>query len=381
LSENNPQNGKIVVGHHYKFIDGLRGVAVLLVIWFHASELLYEALGYDAYGFDTYYRITILGQFGVDLFFLISGFLITAILIDTAYSERKFKNFYIRRSLRIFPLYYLFFAIFTFMILFSGQTMFDLKLLYYFFFIQNWSLLHEVNLYGLLNHTWSLAVEEQFYLIWPCLFWFMYKKSYKATFLMCITFVCLSWVLRWFLANLGYNKFAYTMTFSHMDGLILGGMIALLYKKWGLGISKYKYAYLVTFWIILIILLFLLFNYNTIFEAHIFAMGNALSFVSIIYCSLLLYLLSLNKEHWVIKILCTKSITTIGRISYGLYIFHVPICIILSHVIFYLGYTYLFGHIILFFFTLALSYFCAHSSYTYFEKPILKFKDKWAPLK
>ena len=100
--------GTLVVGHFYPALNGARGLAVILVLWFHTSTFGYETnpvIDSDIARF--YLFFSIIGKTGVDLFFVLSGFLITGILIDTAQNRNVFKSFYIRRALRIFPLYYL----------------------------------------------------------------------------------------------------------------------------------------------------------------------------------------------------------------------------------------------------------------------------------
>ena len=109
----------LIVGQHYPAIDGLRGVAVLLVLLFHSSYFATIDMDQSLSGLTyVYYLLTITGQTGVDLFFVLSGFLITGILIDTAQDKNVFRNFYIRRSLRIFPLYYA--VLFAFLIYLSS---------------------------------------------------------------------------------------------------------------------------------------------------------------------------------------------------------------------------------------------------------------------
>ncbi len=105
------ENNNLIVGRHYPALDGLRGIAVLMVLWFHASVFINAtSLGanLDATLIDKYYYvITFFGSTGVELFFIISGFLITGILMDTSDNPNVMNSFYIRRVLRIFPLYYL----------------------------------------------------------------------------------------------------------------------------------------------------------------------------------------------------------------------------------------------------------------------------------
>ena len=143
---------------HYPALDGLRGVAILLVVFYHFFD------------FTNYF---FWGWLGVDLFFVLSGFLITNILLRTLYQPDFLRNFYVRRILRIFPLYY--FALILILVVLPFFQSLHLDLSYYqenqawfWIYLQNWLFVFKP-LHGskLLLHFWSLAVEEQFYLIWP----------------------------------------------------------------------------------------------------------------------------------------------------------------------------------------------------------------------
>src|SRR5262245_16358318 len=146
---------------HYPGLDGLRGIAILLVILYHN------------FGFIPFLNY---GWLGVDLFFVLSGFLITEILLKTRTTTNYFKNFYTRRVLRIFPLYYL--CLILVIVIFPLIKNFPYDLSFYrenqvwfWFYLQNWMLIFKQwnDSAILLNHFWSLAVEEQFYIVWPLL--------------------------------------------------------------------------------------------------------------------------------------------------------------------------------------------------------------------
>ncbi|MGB3153347.1 MAG: acyltransferase, partial [Chitinophagaceae bacterium] len=143
---------------YYPALDGMRGIAILFVIFHHNFEFI-------SYSF--------FGWLGVDLFFVLSGFLITDILLNTLNQQNFLRNFYIRRVLRIFPLFYL--AILVFLYLLPNILTTSPDVSYYtknqfwlWTYLQNWLFIFKEP-YGdkILLHTWSLAVEEQFYIIWP----------------------------------------------------------------------------------------------------------------------------------------------------------------------------------------------------------------------
>ena len=92
-------------------------------------------------------------------------------------------------------------------------------------YLQNWTLGHNEDQFILLDHTWSLAVEEQFYLFWPLLFLSFYKGPIRGVFILCASMILFSWSARLFFTDLGQYKWAYTFTISRLDGLALGGVI------------------------------------------------------------------------------------------------------------------------------------------------------------
>src|SRR5207249_10637671 len=150
--------------------DGLSGAAILLVLIGHSGFL--EALPH--LGGLQYAR------FGVDLFFVLSGFLITGILLDSKGTEHYFRNFYARRALRIWPLYYfLLFLVFAVAPLFRPSMRATAAGIWpaFAFYVQNIALVRHETYPFALGATWSLAVEEQFYLTWPLLVFLLKRKT------------------------------------------------------------------------------------------------------------------------------------------------------------------------------------------------------------
>lgn len=137
-------------------LDGIRGIAVIAVLVAHFCAPLAPI--------SRARQILELGTYGVDLFFLLSGYLITGILLKSREDTAYFRRFYARRAFRIFPIYYAYLAIYCAI---YGSTGLHISKAWYFFYLSNW---RPVTLQPiLLLHFWSLAVEEQYYLAWPAI--------------------------------------------------------------------------------------------------------------------------------------------------------------------------------------------------------------------
>ena len=212
--------------YHVPALDGVRGVAILMVILFHCrsvfnspAELPYVLL-----------RVMDLGWSGVDLFFVLSGFLITGVLLDSRESPAYFRTFYLRRALRIFPLYfaYLFLVLVLFRFGWLWTAGADLwkgtNPWWYVTYLLNWKSDHGYNdLY--LGHFWSLAIEEQFYCVWPLVVWLCPVKRLRW---LCLGIAIASLAFRCQLGRWGVDQEAiYRMTPSRTEALVWGAMAAV----------------------------------------------------------------------------------------------------------------------------------------------------------
>src|SRR5687767_14913517 len=159
---------------YYPALDGLRGVAILLVVIYHNFGFISQSY---------------FGWLGVDLFFVLSGFLITDILLRTVNDPKFLSNFYMRRVLRIFPLYYASLLLFLFIVapLTSDKiewNYYQENQVYLWTYLQNWLyIFKEPGSAAILNHYWSLAVEEQFYIFWPLVILLLKKPKYLLAFI------------------------------------------------------------------------------------------------------------------------------------------------------------------------------------------------------
>jgi peptidoglycan/LPS O-acetylase OafA/YrhL len=314
---------------HFPGLNGLRFLAALSVIIGHV-ELVKS--GYDIYNFRG--AIPFLektsGHLGVILFFVLSGFLITYLLLaeKRKYDRVSIKKFYIRRVLRIWPLYFLILLIvfLLFPIISHDRESFAFfksghivkSLLLYIFFLPN--LAFQLGIWAPLGaHLWSIGVEEQFYLSWPLL-----VNSFRKKILLILVFIFVGVSLIPHAAGFALNHFSFgpgLTTFIKQFGLFfqiakfnsmaLGGIMAWIY-------FEKKEALLRIF-------------YNRFVEISIFVLGFGLWILGFMpsifgdeFYSLLFGIIILNvatKPNPIIR-LENKIFDYLGKISYGLYMYH-----------------------------------------------------------
>jgi peptidoglycan/LPS O-acetylase OafA/YrhL len=219
------------VSSHTPALDGVRGIAILLVLFHHFTifdpiTTLGVWIGFFA----------LLGWCGVDLFFVLSGFLITGILIDARGSDRYFTSFYIRRVLRIFPLYYLI-VFLSFVVLSRFEWWHDLLVgpgqwpqWPYWTYLVNFAIAERGAFqHGVLDVTWSLAIEEQFYLLWPAIVWLLPPRLVGP---LCAAIVLFVPLLRSMALDGGAEPVdAYVLPHLRADALALGGLLAWLSRR------------------------------------------------------------------------------------------------------------------------------------------------------
>ena len=214
-----PNQTLAITGKWLPPLDGLRGLAIVMVMLFHYAMILnrHQPLQRAVASLSDF------GWTGVDLFFVLSGFLITGILLDTSSATNYFNSFYTRRILRIFPLYYLSLPLIFFVI--APADAHPHTRIWYLFYAQNW-VMTKVFFAG---HYWSLAVEEQFYLLWP----FVVRQFNRRQVLqIAIAGALAAVVLR--LALLAENVdpyYIYRNVFTRMDALLIGAACACLIRE------------------------------------------------------------------------------------------------------------------------------------------------------
>ena len=223
-------------------LDGVRGAAILLVLMFHATASHVGASG----RLDTIVRRSwSMGWTGVDLFFVLSGMLITGILLDTKDGVGYFRSFYARRTLRIFPLYYAALAILLGVLplvarrYMHGSLSHTAALAWLFTYTSNIAIARADSWNAVPTLTglyWSLAVEEQFYLVWPLLVWWLSRRALART---AVGMLVVALGSRVVLDRIGgFEKAIYVLLVTRMDTLAVGALIALAARSVG-GLARW----------------------------------------------------------------------------------------------------------------------------------------------
>lgn len=305
-------NAKFSLGDYFPALDGLRGLAILMIILYHNFDFL---------------SFTCPDWIGVDLFFVLSGFLITGILVKKRDSARFLLNFYARRVLRIFPIYYLSIIIFLFIL--PNLIKFPLNLDYfivnqYWFWleIQNWLFILKTNgNNNFLNHFWSLALEEQFYLVspWIILLISQFQKIISfllGTLLTLLVLRMVFWLLQ--IENISYiNLYAFT----RIDGLCVGSLLAIFRNQGSFEMKIFNrilgiFLFSLVFFVLPILKFF--YHISLPYLAGCLYPTIALFWGVIVWSSI-------RTKSFMYRIFNNRALIFFGKISYGLYIFHWPI--------------------------------------------------------
>lgn len=320
-------------------MDGVRGLAILMVMFLHifipASTLSKNTF------FIFLNRVAYVGWIGVDIFFVLSGFLITSILLNTRNKPNYFKNFYARRILRIFPLYFLvILAIFLLMPLLSPETAAADRATwpYYVFYLQNWLAIPQLKLGTappLINPTWSLAIEEQFYLIWPALIFLLSRRKLVILSLIILVLsVALRLTIFHFWGSVPHIvDFLYFSSITRFDGFAVGALIAIAFQseRWKLISSRIAWPLLiVTLGGIITIGLR---NGIVPLQQNYYLDTWGYSLIALATGALMVIVMTSPRQMILSRFFRSRVLTFFGKYSYSMYLIHYPIVSILFNAI------------------------------------------------
>lgn len=305
-------------------LDGLRGIAIILVMAFHLT-IFRPACMVD----HAFVKLARYGWTGVDLFFVLSGFLITGILLEAKAAPNYFRNFYLRRALRIFPLYYLFVLGLIFLYPLAGAYFRAERHV----LVENqwWIWTYSVNWLiarvGDFSRTplgtggfWTLAIEEQYYLLWPAVVLLLSRRALLRT---CLGVAIFSVLTRFVMARTGWGWAAINMaTFARFDALAIGGALAILAGTYtGLAPLR-RYAWVAAGLAIVGLCLVDLAGHKFHHIGSQMVTAMQLALLPILWGSSLVLTQTAGPSSLIAAVTGTRILRTFGKFSYSLYLFH-----------------------------------------------------------
>ena len=336
----------------FEQIDALRFFAVLPVLISH----------WDLFDITKSLQF-LLASNGVNLFFAISGFLITLGLIKAREKEQNVQTslwrFYVRRFLRIFPIYYLFLLILW---LINHQKVAE-GILWYLSYSTNFYCI-KIQGWGGLPHLWSLAIEEQFYLIWPFVILFTPRRSIPFIIGL-IILISLFFKAYWVYSGDSFWTF-YMNPIAVLDVLGLGALLSFYYHFKNEELQGILHNKVFTFLILLQLIIVFYFRYNEKYNS-IYQVINRFSFG--LFSAWLIGRAVFGFTGIVGYILSIQPLKYIGKISYGVYLVHILIPGM------FMGLKYPTNHVLRFFIYFIVTIAISSLSWFFFESRILKFKD------
>ncbi len=292
---------------YFASLDGLRAVSILAVIWHHTAGAHYNEI-----------PVLRAGYFGVDLFFAISGFLITTLLLREREKNGQISliRFYIRRTFRIFPLYYTIILMYVAIVSavepnsVAGKEFFH-NLPYFLTYTSNWFLGDWTDSGRVIFYfAWSLATEEQFYLVWPWVERFL--KGWAPVFLMLVVIVVVQLAqLNGMFGLLSPESFLRTVIINIAPPICLGVILAhVLHSRKGFSIAAkimgYRWSSVFFFALLALAIAFFEQIHLPVHIMMVLVVGSCV----------------MRQDHWLAKILSGQPFRHIGMVSYGMYLMH-----------------------------------------------------------
>ena len=316
--------GRAARGSHVPELDGIRGVAILMVLALHfvCSQIPAHQNKLEL----VLARLTGYGAWGVDLFFVLSGYLITGILWDMRGSNAYFRTFFVRRTLRIFPLYYATLLIFTVLIPDSFVrarmpevlTIRELQPWLWTYLTNVWVAQHGFEI-PYISHFWTLAIEQHFYLFWPFVVGLLPLTTVRR---ICVGASLFALCSRLVLDAAGFGPFyAHVLTPCRLDALCIGSWFALAARgDEGLeGLAQRAQRW---FWFSAAGVLVTSAVHSLFARLHAPAESFRLVFLALFFGCCIVLVAAQNGPAWAKALLRARWLTTLGKYSYGLYVFH-----------------------------------------------------------
>ncbi len=352
--------------HYLPFLDGCRAISILLVLGYHRMGPVSEWIGN-----------LLSGWVGVDMFFVISGFLITSLLVQEQkdYGSFSIKRFYSRRCLRIWPAYYVF--LFVVGVINPGRPSHS-EIAIDAIYLTNYDLALEWGFCKGLPHLWSLALEEQFYLIWPIVLWFAGKHAFRMGLI--AVFAVFIWRI-WLLFQ-GVSSLRLEAAFdTRIDCILFGCLAALLWAD--PNTQQRIRSGLSGTWVPPILAAALFCSAQTLGNPHDPTLEHRVLFwvllsptFTLLFTVFILALI-VQPASAVSRVLSNPVLVWIGRLAYSLYLWHafawgLAAEFVLKRLLHWdeagpLGEPLRFGAAIL----------VAAASYYVIERPFLKLKNRW----
>ncbi|HSQ66390.1 MAG TPA: acyltransferase [Polyangiaceae bacterium] len=369
---------------HLAPLDGLRGLAIIMVLSLHFIGDSTPRGTLDR----AVVKVASFGSWGVDLFFVLSGFLITGILLDAKSSPRYFRNFYVRRTLRIFPLYYgvlllLFIVLPLLPVPYPGGLAESAS-------HQRWLWPYGTNFYlaahhdwalPYVSHFWSLAVEEHFYLFWPVIVLLCSPALLRRV---CVAVIAVALGLRCALAFRGAGDVELAvLTPLRLDALCVGGLLAELTRSAGIErVARWaRPAFVGAAMLVLLDSAAGTRTHGALRDVLLAARGT---FVALTFGAMLVLAVVAARTSLLGRFFGSRVMRFFGKYSYGLYVFHGVVAFALydwrtedllaRRLGWHLG-----AVLVQTAAGVALSLLISVASYELFEKHFLRLKDRFAP--
>jgi peptidoglycan/LPS O-acetylase OafA/YrhL len=311
-------------------LDGIRGLAVLLVVLSHMVSRTVGML--PAIGLSTGIRHAVDGGYlGVDVFFVLSGFLITSLLLDEQRQRGRvrFRAFYARRALRLLPALYVMLAAQILYTLIARQPVVTTlqTALGAVLYVTNWQgVYHSTTIAKPLGHLWSLSVEEQFYLVWPVVLIACFGLNRRVrivipAFIALIDIVIVQRIGLWQIH--GWLQ-PFTRTDARADSLLIGALLAWLWTRYSIPVGLVRRFG----WVAIAALFVLVFAAGPAASQSFWYYGGFTVFAVV---TAVVILAVVDGHAPGTQFFTLRPLTALGRVSYGVYLWHLPIFVAVGY--------------------------------------------------